>query len=599
MKKIFASILALIMLLSTFVVLAVPASASDVATNTFNANDDNPTISTAQDYIDFFNAAFVAQNKFSGKTITLCNDITINSTASAEWYKTAATKFTSGGGGWSQFEGIFDGNGHTINGVVVIGNFRGNDRPVGIFPYVANATIKNLTVDGFYVCNDGQEPTNDGYFAAVGGLVGTAGAMVTIDNCILENGIVESVNSTTTTSVGAIVGAYKCFASDMILNITNCVVEDTVKLVIGSPADKTFVGGIVGCVFDGANTIKNLVMDFSGSRIQPNGSMDDDVSLKPIGAFILSAKGTVPPKAETISISLKNLSNEYEKTLSLSISDANFNWVREDKNQCGNDCAEDVNEDILESGCYGSKYIEPPKFTVTWSVNGVETTETYYLNAVPNYKGSTDKPMTNTHIYVFTGWSPTISPVTADVTYTAQYSETIRVAVTWVVDGKTTVEYYSNGDVPSYKGVTDKEQDDDYIYTFKGWDKQILAATADVTYTAVYEAIAKYEITWIIDGKETKEFYVAGVKPSFKGKVEKTEDDEYTYKFIGWDKEIVAACEDAVYTAQFEKTAKNPTLEETETTTETSGCGSTVSIGFATVIAVGMAGAVIVRKRKD
>ncbi|NLL94506.1 MAG: hypothetical protein GX224_01930, partial [Thermoplasmatales archaeon] len=37
--------------------------------------------------------------------------------------------------------------------------------------------------------------------------------------------------------------------------------------------------------------------------------------------------------------------------------------------------------------------------------------------------GSTDKPATAQHTYVFTGWQPEIAPVTEDATYTAQYDE--------------------------------------------------------------------------------------------------------------------------------------------------------------------------------
>ena len=49
------------------------------------------------------------------------------------------------------------------------------------------------------------------------------------------------------------------------------------------------------------------------------------------------------------------------------------------------------------------------------------------------------------------------------------------------------MEYYKKGETPNFKGETLKEQDERYVYTFKGWDKEISEATEDVTYTAQYE----------------------------------------------------------------------------------------------------------------
>ena len=104
-------------------------------------------------------------------------------------------------------------------------------------------------------------------------------------------------------------------------------------------------------------------------------------------------------------------------------------------------CTDEFNEAILNSQCYGSKYSELQSFTVTWSVNGVTTTEVYPQGALPSFKGSTDKPMTDTQLFVFTGWDPELAPVTANVTYTAKYDTFDKVKVAWSVNGVETVEY--------------------------------------------------------------------------------------------------------------------------------------------------------------
>ncbi len=58
--------------------------------------------------------------------------------------------------------------------------------------------------------------------------------------------------------------------------------------------------------------------------------------------------------------------------------------------------------------------------------------------------------------------------------------------VTWNVDGAETAETYHKGDLPDFKGSTDKADDTLYAYTFTGWDPEPLAVTEDATYTAAY-----------------------------------------------------------------------------------------------------------------
>ena len=153
-----------------------------------------------------------------------------------------------------------------------------------------------------------------------------------------------------------------------------------------------------------------------------------------------------------------------------------------------------VTADVTYTAKYTKTPIEKPvaKYTVTWIVDGKTTTEEYEEGAMPVYKGSTDKAADAEYTYTFAGWEPELAAVTADATYTAKYTKTpiekpvAKYTVTWIVDGKTTTETYEEGAMPSYKGSTDKADDQLYTYPFAGWDKKLTAVTADVTYTAVY-----------------------------------------------------------------------------------------------------------------
>lgn len=578
MKKLLALLLTASLLLAMLMTLVMPAAADGEIADTFDASAEAPTISTAADYIAFFNAVYNQKVDFDGKTITMLHDVTLNDTTAADWYtKEDAVKLKGTNDGWAWFKGTFDGGNHTLKGAIPEGIFR-SDVPFGIFPYALGATIKNLVVDGFYVCSPNTEKEPVYGPAGIGGLIGHAKTNVTVDNVTMRNGIVTCVEGGKG-GIGAVIGTYDGQVPDQTLKVTNCTVEESVVVTKGkdSPA---YTGGLIGYTYE--NFLSHPTnIDLSASKIQPGGSMDEAITMKPYGAFLFAGEQGAAPGAQWF---VRNSSTEFEWSIEMST-----------KIVAPSDYTNEFNQAIIDSGCYGRAYKALATFTVTWKVDGVTTTEEYPKGAAPSYKGSLEKPATDTKIYVFREWSPVLVPVTADVTYTAEFDTYDKIKVTWSVDGKETVEYYKAGDTPNFKGETAKEQDERFVYTFRGWDQAIVAAETDITYTAVYDTKAKYQITWVIDGKETKETYLEGIKPTYRGKVTKEEDANYTYKFVGWDKEIVAAEADAVYTALFDKTAKNPSANDDKT----GGCGSSVSLGLVVLMTVGMAGAFAVRRKHD
>jgi hypothetical protein len=127
------------------------------------------------------------------------------------------------------------------------------------------------------------------------------------------------------------------------------------------------------------------------------------------------------------------------------------------------------------------------KYTVTWVVDGVSTTTTVAYGGMPKYDGVPTKAADATYTYTFDSWSPMLIPVTQDVTYTANFRSTYQsCTVTWVLDGKEYQEQYRIGEVPFFKGSTDKKHDGTYTYTFRGWSPAIGALSGDVTYRGEY-----------------------------------------------------------------------------------------------------------------
>ena len=101
--------------------------------------------------------------------------------------------------------------------------------------------------------------------------------------------------------------------------------------------------------------------------------------------------------------------------------------------------------------------------------------------------------------YTFRGWTPAIDAVTGDVTYMAQFDETVNTYTVKFVnfDGsllKTVTVAY--GETPVYGAVAPtRPETDKSTFVFAGWTPAIKAATADATYTATYTETAKEKLT--------------------------------------------------------------------------------------------------------
>ncbi len=216
---------------------------------------------------------------------------------------------------------------------------------------------------------------------------------------------------------------------------------------------------------------------------------------------------------------------------------------------------------VTANTTYTAKYNQSiNSYTITWNVDGKVTSESYEYGATPTYKGSTDKASTAQYTYTFAGWSPAISAVTSNATYTAQYDSVVNsYTITWDVDGNITYETYKYGDAPSFKGSTSKEADAQYSYTFKGWSPEIVVVTKNATYTALYEnTLNKYTVKWLNDndGILKTETYNYGETPNYGSTPTSSDDYGYETSFIGWSPEIQPVTSDIEYKAQYSKTPK-------------------------------------------
>lgn len=152
------------------------------------------------------------------------------------------------------------------------------------------------------------------------------------------------------------------------------------------------------------------------------------------------------------------------------------------------------------------------KYKITWmgGINGDQLLDEKMVAYGDTPTAPDDVPKTITEgVYKYTflnTWSPVVTKVTGAATYVAQYKqELIEFNITWKnYDGEVlqsgSVPY---GTIPSYSGTPTKVINN-HSFEWIGWDKEILPATQDETYKAVFDNDITFDFEGIccaINGK--------------------------------------------------------------------------------------------------
>lgn len=187
-----------------------------------------------------------------------------------------------------------------------------------------------------------------------------------------------------------------------------------------------------------------------------------------------------------------------------------------------------------------------PVYTVTWK-SGSTVLEVDYnvpMGTIPTYNGATPtKAADARYSYNFIGWSPAVTEVMADVTYSAVFTEvTNSYKVVWkngdaILETDTNVPY---GTMPEYNGATPtKASNEQYSYTFSGWSPEVSVVTGDVTYRAQFTSSRRiYTVTFYSDDGVTVLARVSvsyGVAAAYsKPTPIKNATEYYVYTFDKW-----------------------------------------------------------------
>lgn len=188
-------------------------------------------------------SAETAQESFKGWTITLNSDIDLQNKA-----------WTPIGNSTHKFQGVFDGNGHTIKNLYV----PGTNSNVGLFGMTTDGEIKNLTIENAKV--SGRQN--------VGVVAGTPYTSkytnITVKGHVEVDGMAY---------VGG-VGGKNAYASwdNITVNVDDTSFVRAIS-VDNCTAYRTYVGGVIGFMGEGSHKLSNVTsnIDVIGSTIDVGG----------------------------------------------------------------------------------------------------------------------------------------------------------------------------------------------------------------------------------------------------------------------------------------------------------------------------------------
>ena len=245
------------------------------------------TIANAQQLIDFATAYNNKEYSALGSNLiaTVTADITFDATSSAAFNATGGIGKKEGVGGATEdnyFNGIFDGGGHTISGLIAT-----NPLFVGTG---SGSTVKDFTVDN--TCS--FTFTHPGTQTEVGSVVGYHKGMMSGVTVNAPVSLADADNVAADTRLGGLVGRIREGIVD------NCTYSAAITVPSGfSAADKQIsIGGLVGNISNAEGKIMNS--SFSGT-IENEGQMiasSETTTFKNepqlmIGGIVGSSIGTV------------------------------------------------------------------------------------------------------------------------------------------------------------------------------------------------------------------------------------------------------------------------------------------------------------------
>ena len=170
--------------------------------------------------------------------------------------------------------------------------------------------------------------------------------------------------------------------------------------------------------------------------------------------------------------------------------------------------------------------------------------------------------------YVFEKWDNDATVLNKDEVFNAVFTAEARKYEYSFMDEDGTIIKEDSGVYGAnivYPEDPQKSDDEQYVYTFVGWDRDDKVLTESVVFIAQYDKqVRQYTYKFVLDdGTILKEDVVDyGTMPEQPTNVPaKPSTDQYKYLFVGWDKTVSTVKGDIVYTAVYNAIPINISLE--------------------------------------
>ncbi|OQC13363.1 MAG: hypothetical protein BWX72_01663 [Firmicutes bacterium ADurb.Bin080] len=157
--------------------------------------------------------------------------------------------------------------------------------------------------------------------------------------------------------------------------------------------------------------------------------------------------------------------------------------------------------------------------------------------------------------YTFSGWNEEVIPVDGNKVYSAIFNRSERLysivfSEEEVILCSLNLPYGAEVNGPDLAKMPDQE----YEYTFIGWDPQITQVTSDIVYSPVYEReFRMYSVEFRKDDivVSRRLNYRFNEIIEYPPAVSKETDGENAYEFIGWDNDAIRVTESVIISAVF------------------------------------------------
>ena len=148
-------------------------------------------------------------------------------------------------------------------------------------------------------------------------------------------------------------------------------------------------------------------------------------------------------------------------------------------------CHEELHRETITVNKPGHKYAESE-----WIWDN-ETAKAKFVCEICKEELTLDATVTKTEDKGVVTYTATVT--LNNDTYTDEKTEYIEYTVKFVDydDAIISEKTYHYREMPEIPDNPTREEDDEYTYTFKGWDKEVTEVTEDATYTAQYDSKAK------------------------------------------------------------------------------------------------------------